>query len=103
MKFEIWFPLVVAVGPTLLGLLALRGQYKKESAEASSINVDTAIKLMKKLEMKVERLVLRIETVENQNNEYERLLRKLIKQCERLGIEPEVTIVEINNVAKREN
>lgn len=98
MKFEVWFPLVVAIGPTLIGLLALRGQYKKESAEASSINVNTAIRLMEKLDIKVFKLESRVATVENQNNEYERLLRKLIEQCKRLGIEPEVTIEEINNV-----
>ena len=99
MKFEVWFPLLVGLGPTIIGLYALRGQYKKESAEASSITVDSAIRMMNKLEKRVDRQGVRIRTLERNETEYVKCLRKLIKQIEKEGLVPVVSLEQVNNIA----
>lgn len=85
---------------TIPGVWALRNQYKKDAADASSINVDTALKLMKKLETKVDKMSARIEVLERNETEYVKYLRKLIRQIEKEGVVPVVTLEQVNNIAR---
>ncbi len=101
------------------GIIALRSQYLKEKAEteketanASSINVDTSLKLMKKLETKYDKITTRVDTMEaeiiKQESEIKTLRNRvqvlsnyadaLIKQIIDIGIKPVVTLAEIKEV-----
>lgn len=101
-----WTMILIAVIPGAIlaipGIIALRGQYKKENADASSTNVDTALKLMEKLESQVDEMSDRIDVLENRENEYVLCLQKLIAQIEALGIVPVVTRQDVNKIARME-
>ena len=97
-----WTLIIVAVAGgiagSIPGLVALRGQYKTQNADASSTNVDTALKLMKTLESQVEDMQNRINLLEHREDQYIRYLKRLIRQIESLGVDPVVTLGEINHI-----
>lgn len=96
------------------GILALRGQYKKQSADASASNVATAIKLKRWMEEEIEELKARCETMEaeiaKQDTNITELRRRvrvlsmhanaLIEQITEMGIEPVVSIEALNHVSE---
>lgn len=100
---------------TIPGVWALRNQYKKDAADASASNVDTALKLKAWMEEEIAELKERCAAMEKELAEQEgnitdlrRRLRvlsnhatKLIEQIEAMDIEPVVSIAEINHTARR--
>ena len=118
-----WTTIIVGLAPALVGFLALRGQYKRELASASSQNVATAMQLKEWMEEEIEKLRARcaameieisdqeakIDCQENKIDVLRRRVRSLLDHAIRLheqvvknGEVPDVSIEEIRRVAQLE-
>ena len=118
-----WTTIIVGLAPALVGFLALRGQYKKELASASSQNVATAMQLKEWMEEEIEKLRARcaameieisdqeakIDCQENKIDVLRRRVRSLLDHAIKLheqvvknGEVPEVSIEEIRRAAQPE-
>ncbi len=105
---------IAGILASIPGILALRGQYKKQSADASASNVDTAIKLKLWMEEEIDELKKRCETMESeiayQEEDITDLRRRvrilsehanaLISQIIEMGIEPVVSLETLNHVSE---
>ena len=118
-----WTTIIVGLAPALVGFLALRGQYKRELASASSQNVATAMQLKEWMKEEIEKLRARcaameieisdqeakIDCQENKIDVLRRRVRSLLDHAIRLheqvvknGEVPDVSIEEIRRVAQLE-
>ena len=115
-----WSLIIIAVisgaFAAIPGILALRGQYKQQSADASSSNVDTAIKLKDWMEDEISKLKTRCSLMERQIERQEseidelstrvrmlaRYARLLIQQVIDNELEPVVSLEQVNHIMEIE-
>jgi len=115
-----WTLIIVAVAGGAIaavpGIMALRGQYKKESADASASNVDTALKLKAWMEEEITELKERCATMEDEIALHEANIEslnknvgtlttysiQLIDQITEAGFVPIITSEQIYEVKRTE-
>ena len=91
--------IVSGLAGSIPGLLKIRADQRSQAANASAINVKTAISLMRELEAKVDEMQVRIITLERRERRYTQYLRQLIEQIEEMNVTPIVSLDQINNIA----